>query len=45
MVHLDDAMLADSTVHSLCNDCFGYQENCPYIKLSLLTGTTVVRIQ
>ena len=34
-----------STVKSLCDDCFGYQEICPYIELSLLRGTTAVRMQ
>ena len=33
------------TVNSLCNDCFDYQQICPYIKLSLLRGTTAVRVQ
>ena len=33
------------TVNSLCNDCFGYQNICPYIELSLLRGTTAVRMQ
>ena len=33
------------TVNSFCNNCFGYQEICPYIELSLLRGTTAVRMQ
>ena len=33
------------TVNCLCNDCFGNQEVCPYIKLSLFRGTTAVSIQ
>ena len=33
------------TVNSLCSDCFGYQEICPYIDLSLLRGTNAVRMQ
>ena len=33
------------TVNSLCNDCFGYQESCPYVQLSLLRGTSAVRMQ
>ena len=35
----------DTTVNSLCNGCFDYQEICPYIKLSLFRGTTAVRMQ
>ena len=35
----------DSTVVSWYVDCIGYQEKCPYIKLSLLRSTTVVRMQ
>ena len=34
-----------ATVNSLCNDCFGNQKLCPYIALSLLRGTTAVRMQ
>ena len=34
-----------STVNFLCNDCLIYQEICPDIKLSLLRGTTAVRMQ
>ena len=37
--------LSECTVNSLCNHCFGCQENCPYIGLSLLRGTTAVRTQ
>ena len=33
------------TVNSLCNGCLHYQKICPYIKLSLLGGTTAVRMQ
>ena len=33
------------TVDSLCNDGFGHQEICPCIKLSLIRGTTAVRMQ
>ena len=33
------------TVNSLCNDCFGSQEICPYIELSLFRETTAVRMQ
>ena len=33
------------TVTSLCNDCFGAQENCPYLKLSLLRGAAAVYMQ
>ena len=33
------------TVNSLCSGCFAYQEICPYIELSLLRGTSAVRIQ
>ena len=32
------------TVIPLYNDCIGYRENCPYIELSLLRSTTVVKI-
>ena len=32
------------TMTSLCNNCFGYQAKCPYIKLSLLRGKTEARI-
>ena len=34
-----------STVTSLCNDCFGSQENSPYIELSSLRGATAARMQ
>ena len=33
-----------STVTSLCKDCFGTQEICPYIALSLLRGAAAVRM-
>ena len=33
------------TVTTLCNNCFHYQENCLYIKLSLLRETTAVRMR
>ena len=35
----------NNTVTSLCNDCICSQEDCPYIKLSLLRDTTVVKVQ
>ena len=38
-------LLYACTVILLCNDCFGYQETSPYIELSLLRGTTAVRMQ
>ena len=34
-----------NTVNSLCDGCFGYHEICSYIELSLLRGTTAVRMQ
>ena len=34
-----------SIVNSLYNDCVGYQEKCPYIKLSLIRSNTVVEMQ
>ena len=37
-------MLPKSTaVASLCKNCFGHKECCPYIGMSLLRGTTAVR--
>ena len=40
-----DAKFLSCTVDSLCNNSFGYQEICPYIKLPLLKSTTAVRLQ
>ena len=37
--------LFTGTVKSLCNNCSGNQQTCPYIELSLLRGTTAVRMQ
>ena len=34
-----------STVNTLCVDCFGHQEMCRYIKMSLLRETTAVKMQ
>ena len=34
-----------STLTSLCNGCFGYQETCPYIKLWLQRDTSAIRMQ
>ena len=39
------ATFSPDPVASLCNNCFGDQENCPYIKLSLLGGAIAVRMQ
>ena len=33
------------TVAAFCNDCFGYQDKCHDMKLSLLTRSTVARMQ
>ena len=42
---MQSAAHRQATVNFLCNYCFDSQETCPYIKLSLLKGTSSVRMQ
>ena len=45
MTHSSAWMVQCTTGNSVCNDCFSSQEICPCIKMSLLSGTTAVRMQ